>query len=354
MRRRLILLIGFLLLPVALWADGAFEIVQVAEGVYAALVRSHPPMYVFANALIVIDDEGVVVVDSHASPSAARALLARLARLTDKPVRFVINTHGHGDHVYGNQVYREAFPGVEFVGHHTTRADVNGLGVARLQQELEELPGSIEDRKKWAATGIGPDGEKLTEEQISRVRRSQHLREGQLAELRELELIAPTLTFERSLSLHWSHHTIRVLHFGRAHTRGDVVVYLPEAKLLAAGDLVEEGFPYVDESYLFGWAAALQALTELEVGALLPSHGGLHRDRELLLVERDFFTSLTQRVQQAVQAGASLAETQESVRLDEFREPFTGHDPARAPAFERFVMGAVERAYREGVGELDD
>ena len=78
----------------ALLAGVAFEIVPIHEGVYAARVQPTPPMYVFANALIIIivDDEGVSVVDTHQSPAAAEALIDEIRKLTDKPVRFVINT----------------------------------------------------------------------------------------------------------------------------------------------------------------------------------------------------------------------------------------------------------------------
>lgn len=145
----------------ALLVAAAFDIVQLHDGVYAALVDPTPPMYVFANALIVIDDGGVTVVDTHQSPAAAEALIDEIRKLTDKPVRFVINTHWHGDHVYGNQVYREQFPDVVFVGYRTMREDMLELGAAKLAEELETLPATIRQRETWLSAGKGPDGEEL-------------------------------------------------------------------------------------------------------------------------------------------------------------------------------------------------
>src|SRR5215207_1350564 len=87
-----------------------FEFVKVAEGVYAA-VRSEPLAEpVDGNSVVIVNDDDVVVVDANFTPSSARAVLAGIRRLTAKPVRYVVNTHWHGDHVFGNQVYREAFP----------------------------------------------------------------------------------------------------------------------------------------------------------------------------------------------------------------------------------------------------
>ena len=151
----------------ALLAGVAFEIVQIHEGVYAARVQPAPPMYVFANALIVVDDEGVTVVDTPQSPAAA--LVDEIRKLTDKPVRFVINTHWHGDHVYGNQMYRDPFPDVVFVGHRTIREDMLDLGAAMLAEELETLPETIRQREMWLSSGKGPDGEELTTERRERI-----------------------------------------------------------------------------------------------------------------------------------------------------------------------------------------
>ena len=245
----------------------AFELVQLDEGIYAALVDPQPPMYVFANALILIDDEAVTVIDTHQSPSAAEALIAEIRGLTAKPVRFVVNTHWHGDHVYGNQAYLEHFPGVVFIGHHTIREDMLERGAARLAEELRTLPDTIGERKGWLDSGRGPDGEVMTAELRERVDYSYRMRRDYLAELRGLELRPPQLTFGRELVLHRPGRTIRLLYFGEAHTRGDVVVHLPAEKILAVGDLLEDAFPYFGDGYPSGWADVLERTCSSGLGA---------------------------------------------------------------------------------------
>ena len=94
----------------------AFEFKQVAEGVYQAVGTG--TMGVGANAAIVINESDVLVVDSHVSPAAAWVLLDELKTITAKPVRYVVTTHYHYDHAYGNQIYG---PGVEIIGHEFTR-----------------------------------------------------------------------------------------------------------------------------------------------------------------------------------------------------------------------------------------
>jgi len=318
----------------------AFELVRLDEGIYAALVEPQPPMYVFANALIVIDDEAVTVIDTHQSPSAAEALIAEIRGLTAKPVRFVVNTHWHGDHVYGNQAYLEHFPGVVFIGHHTIREDMLERGAARLAEELRTLPDTIGERKGWLDSGRGPDGEVMTAELRERVDYSYRMRRDYLAELRGLELRPPQLTFGRELVLHRPGRTIRLLYFGEAHTRGDVVVHLPAEKILAVGDLLEDAFPYFGDGYPSGWADALERIGRLDASVILPSHGPLLRDRELLTMETRLLRTLVDEVAAARGRGLSLEQAKTSITLDAFREHFPS-------GFETGVAAAVERAFQE-------
>jgi glyoxylase-like metal-dependent hydrolase (beta-lactamase superfamily II) len=97
-------------------------------------------LHVDANNLFVIDDAGVVVVDTNFGATSTREVAAALRSLTDKPVKYVINTHPHDDHVLGNQVYRELFPRAEFVAHAFTRDYLPGKGLDARQRQVAALP----------------------------------------------------------------------------------------------------------------------------------------------------------------------------------------------------------------------
>ena len=105
---RVLLAILFLFLPVSCVADGLFDIKPVAEGIYAAIAK--PAHKVNCNAAIIILDDAVLVVDTHSKPSAARALIEQIKKLTPKPVKFVVNTHFHWDHYQGNEAYPSSCP----------------------------------------------------------------------------------------------------------------------------------------------------------------------------------------------------------------------------------------------------
>src|ERR1041384_4496656 len=97
-----------------------FELVKMADGVYATIRKEPPGLAVESNSLFIICDRDVIVVDAQSNVAATRAVLAALRRVTTKPVRYVINTHWHDDHIVGNQVYAQAFPGIDFIAHANT------------------------------------------------------------------------------------------------------------------------------------------------------------------------------------------------------------------------------------------
>src|SRR3712207_1660307 len=122
-----------------------FEVSKIADGVYG-VIFSEPRMDpVESNSLVVVGDDGVLVLDANRTPAGARSVIAEIRKLTDKPVRYVVNSHWHDDHVFGNQSYKEAFPGVEFVAHRNTREDMEKLAF-----RSEERRVGKECRSRWS------------------------------------------------------------------------------------------------------------------------------------------------------------------------------------------------------------
>jgi glyoxylase-like metal-dependent hydrolase (beta-lactamase superfamily II) len=127
--------------------DAEIEVVKVAEGVYAVLRSQHPDEQPgHSNSVIIINDEDVVVVDATRMPSQARKIIALVRALTNKPVRTLIHTHWHDDHVYGNQAFAEAFPGLEIVAQQNAREeDMLAISLPR------NLPGYKKDYPAYVA-----------------------------------------------------------------------------------------------------------------------------------------------------------------------------------------------------------
>src|SRR5207302_7689085 len=137
-----LLAILFLFLPASSVADDLFDIKPVADGVYAAIAK--PAYKVNCNAAIIFLDDVVLVVDTHSKPSAARALIEQIKKLTPKPVKFVVNTHFHWDHYQGNEAYPSSWPaGVEIISSEATRTSIEQRGIPRVKHEIVTLPQEI-------------------------------------------------------------------------------------------------------------------------------------------------------------------------------------------------------------------
>ncbi|MFN2316860.1 MAG: MBL fold metallo-hydrolase [Gemmatimonadales bacterium] len=256
-------------------APATFTFRELAPGVLAAEVVPRPPHYAFANSLVVDLGDGLLVVDTQQSPDAARALIGELRNRWAVPVRWVVNTHWHGDHVLGNSAYRDAWPDVRLIGHMSHPEDIATRTREQVERDLATLPAGIAQAEEWLQTGNGPSGNPLTETQRTSLRRSLSMRQAQLAMLRDVRLVPPDELVADSLTIRGTTRSVQILAMGPAHTRGDIIVWLPEERTLAAGDLVEDAWPWLDGADITGWRVALDRILALRPRLVLPSHGTL-------------------------------------------------------------------------------
>src|SRR3712207_4070524 len=151
-----------LVCPAASAQAQKLEMVKIADGVYGAIFSEPRMDPVESNSLVVMGDDGVLVLDANRTPAGARGVIAEIRKLTDKPVRYVVNSHWHDDHIFGNQSYKEAFPGVEFVAHRNTREDMEKLAFPHIQGGVNRFTKALSDAETQLSTGAKPDGSKLT------------------------------------------------------------------------------------------------------------------------------------------------------------------------------------------------
>src|SRR5712692_6306388 len=146
MKSRLLLFLFLLLPATCLASDDLFDIKPIADGVYVAIAK--PAYKLNCNAAIIILGDSVLVVDTHSKPSAARGLIEQIKRMTDKPVKYVVNTHFHWDHYQGNEAYPSSWPaGVEIISSEATRLSIERKGIPRVKHEIITMPQEIEKLK---------------------------------------------------------------------------------------------------------------------------------------------------------------------------------------------------------------
>jgi len=324
--------------------SGNFEMVKVADGVYAAIRTEPPGLTVNGNSVFIINDEDVVVVDTTLTPGTAKEELAALRKLTSKPVKYVINTHWHDDHIMGNQVYRDAFPGVEFIAHAATRDYLPTAGLSNRKGAMSEqgYPGFIAFLKQQLQENKSLFGGPMDDEERTTYASDIKIAERYMAENPGVEIVLPTITLEDRLTLHRGNRIIDVRYLGRGHTSGDLVVHLPKEGIVIAGDLVIWPVPYVGnpQSHPGEWSATLEKLMALNPTTIVPGHGPVLHDNTYLKLMSRLFASMQQQVEAAVVRGETLEQTRKSVNLDEFQKLFAGESRMRRNVFGNYVKGA--------------
>jgi glyoxylase-like metal-dependent hydrolase (beta-lactamase superfamily II) len=321
-------------------ADGdLFDIQRVADGVWVGVAaRTYK---VNCNTAVVELDDGLLVVDSHSKPSAARAVIRALRDLTPKPVRYLVNTHFHWDHWQGNEAYPAAFPGVEVITNDLTREAMLRRSLKRVQDHVRAVPAEIADLRARQAAARTPA-------EAAELGASLRQAEAYLAEVRALRPALPTLVFERTLRLLRGDREVRLLHLGRAHTEGDVFLHLPREKVVVTGDAVVGWTPFMGDGYPEDWPATLDRLAALDFDRMIMGHGGV-AGRDWLAFFRGYVHDLVDAVRREAAAGATLAEAQARVP-DQVAPRYEAGLAAGGGTYRpwrQLVLGNIERIYAQ-------
>lgn len=338
MKRLVSLLLFIAAAAVAPAAEPLFTLTPIADGVYAAI--STPQYKTNCNAMIIVLDDSVLVVDTHSKPSAARALIAEIKKITDKPVRFVVNTHFHWDHTQGGQAYPAAWPSnLEIISSEKTRENIERVGIPRVKTQLLAMPKDIYRIKGELAKATDPKVQAKLQDDLKQA-------EGFLEELKQMQLQLPTLTFERSMILRRGSRTVQFLFLGNAHTDGDIWVYLPKEKVLACGDALHGWVPFMSDSYPYDWIKTLEAVEKLDFEHFLGGHGGVFHGKEQIKVWKSFLTDLLAETTQAYSTGATMNET-----VAQVLPKLTAKYNTSFPDFAQRAPGTIEKAWRMVSGD---
>ena len=249
------------------------DFTEVADRVWVARYE-----WCDANVTAIGGERGLAVVDSHASTAAGRRVLDDLRRLSPGPVVTVVNTHWHFDHSFGNAAFREAYADVALVAHEEA---------ARILAEWG--PGVREH-------AAGEEGERATE-------------------VRDTEIVVPEQTFSSALVVDLGDRALELVHPGRGHTGGDLVVRVPDADVVLAGDLVEEsGPPYFNEdAWPLDWPLTLDVVLQLLTPGttVVPGHGS-PVDRDFVEEQRNTIGIVAETIRDLATRGVPLAEALEA------------------------------------------
>ena len=291
----------------------AFRFNKVREGVYHAVGTG--ALAVVGNSSIIVNDNDVIVVDDHVSPAAASVLLDELKDITTKPVRTVINTHFHYDHAHGNQIFGKD---VEIIGHEFTREML--LGGKSIQMPLYRdyvagIPRQIEDLKKRIASESDAARKATLQTQLQ-------VAENNQASQAELKPTPPNVTLQTRMTLIRGDREIQIRFLGRAHTAGDVVVFLPKEKIVITGDMLTAALSNMSDGFVNEWPATLDELKKLDFDTVLPGHGEAFTDKAKIDYFQAYLRDVWTEVSRLKRQGVSAEDAAKRADLTKHKEHF--------------------------------
>src|SRR3954469_1960415 len=222
---------GLSLASAPLLAQTERKVTKLADGVYEIEHGRVGGMNAGGNTTVIIGDRQVLVVDSCFLPSAAREDIAQIRRWTDKPVAFVLNTHFHNDHNFGNRLYMDAFPGVSIIAQVETKKDMDMFGPGSLRREEQDSYGIMQTLKAMQQTGKTKEGHNLTAEEKAEVKEMLSARPVIMEDLKNVQFQSATLTFDQNFNIDLGNREVQIKFLGRGNTAGDAIAYLPKEKI---------------------------------------------------------------------------------------------------------------------------
>jgi glyoxylase-like metal-dependent hydrolase (beta-lactamase superfamily II) len=275
-----------------------FDIEKVADGVYGAVARGRA--LINSNAAIFELADGLLIVDAHAAPSAVHALTAQIRReVTSKPVKYVVTSHLHGDHTQGLPAYRAIAPSADIIACAKTRDLLVELGPARLKSAVDGARSSVENLKRRLAAAKSAEEKAWLEEMTAQT-------QAFVDEMRDVPVELPNVTFQDHMTIHDRSGDLHLTFRGRGHTAGDIVLYCPQKKVVATGDLMHSFFPTIGDGYPRDWPGTLKSIDELEFDSAVGGHGGVLHGKDRVMQWRVYFDEMIETVGRAKQSQTPL------------------------------------------------
>lgn len=268
------------------WAVGWFvptetTLTELAPGVFFRKTRNQPE-FIGCNQGWVIFKDFVLVIDAN-FPNQADEVIKLIRKTTDKPIRYVFDTHYHGDHADGNQKYTAT--GAIAVASENSKQLFQTKGIAGFEKSQKE----------------------------------------KADEYGRLQYDQPSLYFPNKLIVDDGTQRVELIHFGHAHTAGDAIAWLPRYGIAFTGDACVNGaFNYTGDSDTESWIGVLTAMRELPIKLIAPGHGETG-DINLITTQKRYFVELRQFIGQAIDDGKSLDDIKSSIELP-FYKKWTGVD----------------------------
>src|SRR6516162_3100725 len=291
----------------------AYKFEKIADGVYYATV-TRPGLG--SNNVVVVNDTDVLVVDAGTSPAAARAFVEDVKKLTDKPIRYVVNSHWHYDHTAGNQIFG---PDVQIIATDYLYQMLATVDVLHREPYLTSQVTGLSTRIDNLNRQIAAEG---NAEQKAALQKDLADAQQLVQNNGEIKVTPPTIHYSTKMVLNRGGREIDMLFLGRGHTGGDTVVFLPKERIVATGDLMESRLAYMGDAYFDEWVATLDALKKLDFATVLPGHGTPFGGTTLISAFQAYLTDFVKQGTTLKKQGVSADDAAKKIDLTAHAKDF--------------------------------
>jgi cyclase len=293
--------------------SGAHRFEKVVDGIYYATASG--TMNVGSNSPIIVNDDETLVIDSEITPAAGRAIAADVKAITNKPIRYIVDSHYHYDHAFGNQVF---ISDAQVIGHDNTwrRLSTNEtLQQYTFLNSVQPVPARVEALKQRIAQETDPQQKATLERQAANSL-------AYLEQVKEVKVTPPNLTFDQTMTLHRGSREIRLLYLGRGHTDTDVVVFLPKERIVCTGDLMESVVSYMGDSYPEEWIGTLERLKAVDFDTVMPGHGVVFKGKTKITAFQNYLKDVVTQVTALRKQGLNAEDAAQKVDVTKYRDEF--------------------------------
>lgn len=320
----------------------AFE--EVSPGVWVGTRENSPRFPVMGTTTFVVGGEGVVVFDGGGSALMSERALAKIRSVTDKPVTHIVISHWHGDHNLGIHRFLDEFPHAQVIGHAFTRAAMLGAPMDYVRDYQNVVPRLEKRFRERLDSGVDGKGEPISDSMRGNLQEILEHTELIHSEYLRARVTPPAVTFSDRLEIRSGDRVIQLLHLGHGNTAGDIVMWLPQERIVAAGDLVVVPIPYGFNVPPRAWVATLRELKALNFTTLIPGHGDLQNDSSYVDLLIEAAESIADQRDALLAEGKTPEETEAALDFSALEERFTGGDEFLSNRFEVWFSGPFGKA----------
>jgi len=310
---------------------------QLAPGVWAGIRQNPFELPQEGNSEFVVTEQGVVLFDAGGSPAMGEAIVAKVRSVTDKPITHVIISHWHGDHMRGLQAIQAAFPKVQIYAHPHSRDFIAATQDKWLKRRVSMVPNIRKGVDAAFSKNQDLSGRPLIKEEKAWLENGLTITEQLDRENKRTAYVIPNATFDEHLTLYLGGREIQFLHPGKAHTAGDIIMWLPQEKIVATGDIVTGPIPLMQSPYTNEYVGVLNRIKALGFKTLVPGHGPVEADAQYIDLMCDTIQTVSTQMRAFVAQGLTQEQAMEKVDFSSVEKRFTHGDPFLTNRFQDYV-----------------